>query len=276
MDEHRIKYIQCGDVQIAASCETNCERITEVYHPSTLLLYTQKGNLHVTTKDQSSIIAAGEYAVLKKYTEASMFKTWSDEEGEARTYGFGLTNEFLERVISEISLPNRKRLSESFFRLKPTKKLDDLMESIILHVDTNDKLDPKLVEEKTLEALKALAEADVKILEIFHEFSIKQQGDLEKLMKHNFLYKIPLKVLAVQSGRSLSTFNRDFKKLFNDTPHNWIKKQRLYFAKKMMKEHKMKPSHVYLESGFEDLAHFSKAFKKQFNKTPRDFYKSIL
>ncbi len=36
-----------------------------------------------------------------------------------------------------------------------------------------------------------------------------------------------------------------------------------------------KPSKVYLESGFEDLAHFSKAFKKQFSITPSDFFKSL-
>lgn len=80
----------------------------------------------------------------------------------------------------------------------------------------------------------ALAEADKNLLQIFKEFSNNKRASIEKLVKHNFLYNIPLVTLVKQSGRSLSTFNREFKSIFNNTPHRWIIKERLYYAKKLM------------------------------------------
>jgi len=275
MENHTIKYIQSGELQIAASCETNCNRITEVYHPSSLLLYTQIGKLHVIVGEDEFEIPRGHFALLRKYTEAKMFKTWSEDEGLAKTYGFGLTNDFINKVIHKIELPKTNHINDSFFDIPNTRKLSELMNSLIVFIDDEKSIDINTVEVKTLEALRTLAEADNGILNIFKEFSNNERASIEKLMRHNFLYNIPLDTLAKQSGRSLSTFNREFKTIFNDTPHRWIMKERLYHARNLMKSNKDKPSKVYLESGFEDLSHFSKAFKKQFNITPSEFYKSL-
>ncbi len=275
MEEHRIKYIQSGDLQIAASCVTNCDRITEAYYPSSILLFTQTGTLHLETGGKQYEIPKGKFALLRKYTEAKLHKSWTQEEGLAKTYGFGLTNEFIRKVIGKIELPKSKGINQSFFEIPRTEKLNNLMQSLIVHIDEKESIDIDTIEEKTLQALRALAEADENILQIFKEFSINERASIEKLVKHNFLYNIPLATLAKQSGRSLSTFNREFKTIFNDTPHRWIMKERLYYAKNLMEAEYSKPSKVYLESGFEDLAHFSKAFKKQFSITPSDFFKSL-
>ncbi len=70
------------------------------------------------------------------------------------------------------------------------------------------------------------------------------------------------------TGRSLTTFKRDFKKAFNTTPQRWLTQKRLELAHYRVAEKKMKPVDVYLEVGFEDLSHFSFAFKKHFGYTP--------
>ena len=66
------------------------------------------------------------------------------------------------------------------------------------------------------------------------------------------------------TGRSLSTFNRDFRKTFNSTPQKWLTRKRLEQAHYRIAEHAQKPVDVYLEVGFENLSHFSFAFKKAF------------
>lgn len=275
MKDHKIKYIQSGDLLIAASCEATSNKITEVYSPSTLLLYTQVGILHVEINGQKFDIPKGHFALLRKYTEAKMYKTWPEEFNYAKTYGFGLTNDFIERVIDKIVLPKTKISTETFFNVPSTHKLTLLMNSLINYIDNGEEIAIDTIENKTLEALRAIAEANTDVLKIFKEFSNNERASIEKFMKHNFLYNIPLETLAKQSGRSLSTFHREFKTIFNDTPHRWIMKQRLYHARNLMQTGKMKPSNVYLESGFEDLAHFSKSFKKQFKTTPSEFYASL-
>ena len=92
-------------------------------------------------------------------------------------------------------------------------------------------------------------------------------------MRHNFQYNFSLKDFAEMSGRSLSTFNREFRALFNEPPHRWIMKQRLNKARELLVLTEKRPSEIYLELGFEDLAHFSRSFKKEFGKTPTEIKK---
>jgi Transcriptional regulator containing an amidase domain and an AraC-type DNA-binding HTH domain len=70
------------------------------------------------------------------------------------------------------------------------------------------------------------------------------------------------------TGRSLSTFKRDFKKKYNTTPQKWLTRKRLELAHHQIFEQKRKPSDVYFEAGFENLPHCSFAFKKQFGYNP--------
>lgn len=273
MSEHTIRYIQSENLQIAASCEAQSGKITPVYLPSSVLLYAQTGTLHVRIDGMTHSITKGGFAVLRKYTEAELFKSWKESEGMAKTYGFGLTNAFIEKVIGRMKLPARiEQMPHKLVTVPATQALQKLMRDIIAHVDRNKEMDGSLAEEKTLEALRALVSSRPDLHSMLYEFSLNERADMEKLMLHNFLLRIPLKTLAEQSGRSLSTFHREFKAIFKDTPHRWILKQRLYFAQNLMKTQQLKASKVYMESGFEDLAHFSRAFKKQFHSTPTQYY----
>jgi len=73
-----------------------------------------------------------------------------------------------------------------------------------------------------------------------------------------------MKKFGYLTGRSLTTFKRDFKKAFNNTPQKWITQKRLELARSQMLKKRQKPVDVYLETGFENLSHFSFAFKKHF------------
>ena len=75
------------------------------------------------------------------------------------------------------------------------------------------------------------------------------------------------------TGRSLTTFKKDFKKIFSTAPQKWLTKKRLELAHYQLFEGKQKPSAVYFEAGFKNLSHFSFAFKKQFGYNPtRDLH----
>lgn len=277
MESHKIKYINCDELQIAASCETESKDITEVYFPSTLLMFAQVGQINVKINQELFTVPTGEFGLLRKFTSSSMFKSWGQDENHAKVYSFALTNQFIKKVVHQIEIPKDIPIvSERFVKLPSTSLLQGLMQSLIAYIDDGKDIDPQIVELKTLEALHALAKADSRLLGIFKEFAISERADLERLMNHNYLYNIPLDDLAKQSGRSLSTFNREFRALFNDTPHKWIKKKRLQFARNLMITKNLMPSEVYLESGFEDLAHFSKSFKGFFNITPSQFYQSLV
>lgn len=81
---------------------------------------------------------------------------------------------------------------------------------------------------------------------------------------------MPLEKFSYLTGRSLTTFKRDFNQIYGSTPQRWLTNKRLKLAHYMLSESKQKPVEVFREVGFENLSHFSYAFKKQFGYPPKE------
>lgn len=88
------------------------------------------------------------------------------------------------------------------------------------------------------------------------------------------MYNLPLEKFAYLTGRSLTTFKSDFKKIYNNTPGKWLMKKRLNLAHYKITTENKKANEVYLLAGFENLSHFSFAFKKAFGFSPSAINKS--
>jgi AraC-like DNA-binding protein len=66
---------------------------------------------------------------------------------------------------------------------------------------------------------------------------------------------------------------REFKKLYNITPHQFLTKLRLREAEKMIANSQKQISGILQEVGFEDLTSFSKLFKKEYGVSPITYRK---
>ncbi|MEM8908462.1 MAG: AraC family transcriptional regulator, partial [Bacteroidota bacterium] len=105
----------------------------------------------------------------------------------------------------------------------------------------------------------------------FYQLNQPLRYDLVELMETHYTKNLPLKEFAFLSSRSLSTFKRDFKKIFADTPSKWLKKKRLQLAYELLQTTTQRPTDIYLQVGFESYAHFSKAFKRAYGVSPSQF-----
>ena len=77
--------------------------------------------------------------------------------------------------------------------------------------------------------------------------------------------------LATLSGQSLSSFKREFQKIYNDTPANFIRTKRLQEAQKLLQISTLSISEIGYQVGFKDLSHFSKVFKKHIGISPAEY-----
>lgn len=228
----------------------------------------QSGTLHVKTTHQNYQLGPGEYGILRKFSEGTMHKSFATTETEANMYTFMLTNEFVERLVKELVFPGKvPPFTEEWLPIQATAELNDLVEEVISSVTKETELDPARVVDQTFKVLKALLRADPNVAMVFREYASNEAADLLTYMNYNFMYNIPLELFAKQSGRSLSTFNREFRRIFKDTPRRWLMKRRLKYAWEQITAGE-KPSDIYLRSGFEDLGHFSRAFKREFGVVP--------
>jgi AraC-like DNA-binding protein len=91
---------------------------------------------------------------------------------------------------------------------------------------------------------------------------------LQRVMEENYCYNLKMEQYATLSNRSLSTFKRDFQKLYKMAPGKWLLEQRLNHALRLLNEGHKTISEATFESGFESISHFSRSFKKRFGSTP--------
>lgn len=273
--DNKMEIIECEGVQVAAFIETFSSEEHPAYYPNNMLFYVEQGQFNIRLNQELFSVKAGSFALVKKYTTGSYFKTWGKDESGAIFYVFLLQDDFIKTALQELNpKKSSKQIEDRILLFKESNILKSLFAGIIAYINDNQDIDRELLALKTKEALIGILKYDPTYISIFTQFSKAERADLEAFMIHNYQFNTTLKTLAQMSGRSLSTFNREFRVLFNESPHKWIMKQRLNKAKELLLLTNKRASDIYLELGFEDLAHFSRSFKKQFGKNPTDIKKT--
>jgi AraC-like DNA-binding protein len=148
--------------------------------------------------------------------------------------------------------------------------LESCLASLIPYFDVQEKFPENIASLKITEAISLLRTIDKGIDNILANFEEPHKIELSGFMEKNFMFNMPLEKFGYLTGRSLTTFKRDFHKIYNTTPQRWLTQKRLKLAHYQLTEKKRRPVEVYLETGFENLSHFSYAFKKQFGLTPTE------
>ena len=96
-------------------------------------------------------------------------------------------------------------------------------------------------------------------------------GHFMNIIYDNIFNDISVETLAELTNRSLTSFKKEFKRLFNAPPHRWIIEQRLDRARVMLASTSRTVSEVGAECAFANISHFIKLFKQRYNETPASF-----
>jgi AraC family transcriptional regulator, exoenzyme S synthesis regulatory protein ExsA len=152
--------------------------------------------------------------------------------------------------------------------------LESCLASLIPYFDMKD-IPSDIASIKITEAISILRTLNKEIDQVLVNFEEPGKISLVDYMEKNFMFNLPIEKFGYLTGRSLTTFKRDFKKAFSTTPQRWLTQKRLELAYYQLTEKKQKPLDVCYEVGFENLSHFSFAFKKQFGLAPSQLFESI-
>ena len=152
--------------------------------------------------------------------------------------------------------------------IKAHPLLNSFFDSLLSYFDMQDELPEALVTLKIQEALTIIDEVDKRASAVLGTFQGIGKINLQQYMEEHFMYNLPLERFAFLTGRSLTTFKSDFKRIFKNTPGRWLMEKRLNLAHYKITTEKQKATDVYLSTGFENLSHFSFAFKKAFGYSP--------
>jgi len=251
------------------SCHLGPEISPEQFIPHHYFMCLLKGSMKAYDGNKHYSVQAGDYYIARKNHFIRYTKYKEDDLFEKIV--IALDEPFLQRFLERH--PNTTTVQangDSFLFLRENKLLRNYIQSLEPYYnDASDrKLDESFSDIKREELLLIILKAMPELADILFNFGMPQKIDLEAFMHRNFRFNVGMERFAFMTGRSLSSFKRDFQKIFGTTPGNWLKKKRLDEAHFLISKQGQKPSNVYMEVGFEDLSHFSYVFKKQFGYAP--------
>ncbi len=103
----------------------------------------------------------------------------------------------------------------------------------------------------------------------------KEQADFERVIFDNIFSDKRIEELAHEAHRSLTSFKKEFRRLFGDSPHRWYLNQRMNCAKMMLATTDDSISHISTLCTFNNTSHFIKIYKYYFGMTPAQHRKSL-
>jgi AraC-like DNA-binding protein len=103
-----------------------------------------------------------------------------------------------------------------------------------------------------------------------------KRRDIREFMELNFLKNLNIDDYALLTGRSKSTFMREFKKLYATTPNQWLIEKRLSKGHEMLINTNINVTDIAFEVGYENVSHFIKAYKKRYKTTPKQLKSNLL
>lgn len=185
-----------------------------------------------------------------------------------KTVSIPFSASFLQSFYAHTSPDLTKPKSEKHFRVSPHPFWSSFFQSLEPYLNQPGDMPPELPRLKQQEAFYLLRSLQSGVDHLLADFSLPGKIDLEAFMQQNYLFNLPLPRFAYLTGRSLSSFKRDFSHIFQMTPQRWLTYKRLELAHYLIQTQHLKPSEAYVEVGFENLSHFSAAFKSQFGYNP--------
>lgn len=90
----------------------------------------------------------------------------------------------------------------------------------------------------------------------------------ESIIRNSIFENLTIEELALRTNKSLTSFKNDFQRVFGETPHRWIIRQRLLHARLLVVSTNKAISQIGYECRFDNISHFIKLFKREFGLTP--------
>ncbi|MBK1439253.1 helix-turn-helix transcriptional regulator [Parapedobacter sp. ISTM3] len=231
-------------------------------HTLSMLL---SGEGRVYNNEETQRYTPGTIGLLKRNQLAKTVKIPSADGKPFKSVGIILDQETLRRYSAANGLTATSPYTgKTMLKLNQNHFISGFFDSLLPYFEQPGQLTKRLSELKTKEAIELLLSHDPGLKELLFDFSEPFKIDLETFMNSHFTYNVPIKQFAKLTGRSMSTFKRDFKKAFHQTPERWLKDRRLDKAHFLISELRQRPSEVYLQVGFENFSHFSASFKQRF------------
>lgn len=253
--------------ELVLACSENQYYSGEKVLEDHALVRVVSGELKVIQADQTYTLGAGDTLLFARNQLSTLIKSAKDGR-PYKSIVIVLATDQLRTYYAKNTFAPLRPADHRSLSFEKNLLLDSFFASVLPYFELERQLPEKILEVKIQEAIEILRSITPNVDPILADFSEPGKINLADFMEKNYMFNISLTQFSTLTGRSLTTFKRDFRKAFHTTPQRWLIQKRLELAHYQLSNKKRTPTEIYYEAGFENLSHFSRAFKNRFGYPP--------
>ncbi|MGH1760548.1 AraC family transcriptional regulator [Enterococcus gallinarum] len=235
-----------------------------------VLLFVLSGTYKIYYGNQTISVKKNQMVLLKKSIAIEYEKMATSESNNVIEYWmFFIDDDLLMNFAKESNIKMK-----SSNQIEPIKiqsindRLLSYLESLRSYFNDEKSINNNLIKLKLLELLYDLEAKDESLIQQMLNQRPSANINITSIIEANLFLPVTLSDLAYLSGRSLSSFKRDFYAIYNMAPSKWIREQRISKAKELLNRTSNSITDICFAIGFESLSHFSRVFKEITGYTP--------
>ena len=239
-----------------------------------LLYVVLGGSVKLTCGRQSWTVGKNQMILLRKAHSIYYEKKGSPDTGLFESLLFSINDELLKDFLTTQQVNVPLMTEELGAQVSPmSARLVVYCWSLAPYFNDPSQVNPGLLRLKVMELLFNVMDCSKNIFRQMLQLRQPVKADVHRVVEENYTSPITLEELAYLSGRSLSSFKRDFQSIYGETPAKWIREKRLSKARQMLQSSRMSVADVAYSLGFENPTHFSRIFKERFGSSPISFFR---
>ncbi|GGG78633.1 helix-turn-helix domain-containing protein [Paenibacillus radicis (ex Gao et al. 2016)] len=257
-------------LSVMGSCAYSDIKTGRMYLQEHVLLVVLEGVYIVRHGDEEYPVRKNEMVLLHKGIVIDYEKYGEEDSSHVLDYMmFFLKDELLHEFMKISNFPSSKLEKPIPAAVHSVnERLLSYVASLKPYFEQPEGVQDELIKLKMLELLFDILDADEGLMNQILQLRQQRPTNIVEVVEKNLLNPVSLEDLAYLSGRSLSTFKREFRKIYNEPAFQWIRNRRLEKAKELLTHSGISITDISLATGFENVSHFSKVWKKKYGVSP--------
>ncbi|MCB0649085.1 MAG: helix-turn-helix transcriptional regulator [Saprospiraceae bacterium] len=245
-----------------------------VFQNEACFIYFKEGEAMISSPTENVFLENGESILLKcgSYFAEIMNKV---DGGVCEVFVIHLYPEILKDIYEDEIPHFLDTNKQGHYAQKIIHKnvIQQFIQSLDFYFENQQLVSTELLRLKLKELILLLLETNEKtaILDLFAHLFTPRKATLKEVVNAHLFTNITLEQMAKLAGHSLSTFKREFRIHYENSPANYIREQRMKKAEQLLKASDFSISEIAYQLGYEDSSHFSRLFSNSYHLSPSEF-----
>ncbi|MCL4639720.1 MULTISPECIES: helix-turn-helix domain-containing protein [Olivibacter] len=239
-------------------------------------LYMLKGEMEYQSADDQLKIPTHHSLLLNCINSGKQIHdTGSDSEGEIVIVTFhpDILKKVYDKEIPLIFKPANRVTNQSRKAINNDFLIHKYIEGLLFYFENPSLVNDEILVLKLKEIILLLSQTqDAETIQvILSQLFSPATYTFKQIIEANLFEQVGVEDLAQKANLSVSSFKREFKKLYDDSPANYIRTKRLERAAELLSVSNERITDIAFDCGFNDLANFTKSFHDRYNVSPSNF-----